>query len=131
MIERSFKKIQVHPLLKEICASGIPDIRVIICKGVPVMVMIRLPTLTSRGRANLHQGAVGCGLNMKPGTITNAIHQNKIIEEHLDTHFLLHHMKLPFWEKSVRNSIKMLRHDRTWLYRHRHCFRSSKRTATT
>ncbi len=39
--------------------EGVPDARVIIFKGFPVMAMMRLSTAASDGKANLHQGAVG------------------------------------------------------------------------
>ena len=42
--------------------EGVPDSRVIVFKGFPVMAMMRLSTAESDGKANLHQGAVGVGL---------------------------------------------------------------------
>ena len=49
------------PSFAAITTEGVPDVRVIVYRGVPVMSMTRLPTRRSRGRANLHQGAVGAG----------------------------------------------------------------------
>ena len=46
---------------------GVPDIRLIAYKGVPVMGMLRLPTTESEGKANLHQGAIGAGIDLAPG----------------------------------------------------------------
>ena len=50
--------------------QGVPDIRVIVVRGYPVMAMVRLPTRRSHGKANLHQGAVGAGLDLATGRTT-------------------------------------------------------------
>ena len=42
--------------------EGVPDTRVIVFQGFPVMCMMRLSTAASDGKANLHQGAVGVGI---------------------------------------------------------------------
>lgn len=52
---------------KEYSYQGVPDVRVIVYKGYPIMAMTRLSTAESGGRANLHQGAVGVGLDIKTG----------------------------------------------------------------
>ncbi|MEK7085620.1 MAG: sugar-transfer associated ATP-grasp domain-containing protein, partial [Patescibacteria group bacterium] len=41
--------------------EGLPDIRVVVHNLIPVMAMLRLPTRESKGKANLHMGAVGVG----------------------------------------------------------------------
>jgi hypothetical protein len=41
---------------------GVPDVRLLIFRGIPAMAMVRLPTRASDGKANLHQGAVGVGI---------------------------------------------------------------------
>ncbi|MDX1386548.1 MAG: sugar-transfer associated ATP-grasp domain-containing protein, partial [bacterium] len=78
---------------------GVPDIRVIVYLGYPVMAMIRLPTQASGGRANLHQGAVGAGINMNTGTITTAIFHNHLIERHPDSQFSLKDLAVPHWRR--------------------------------
>ncbi|HBZ98517.1 MAG TPA: alpha-L-glutamate ligase-like protein, partial [Pseudomonas sp.] len=40
----------------------VPDIRIIVLMGYPIMAMLRLPTRQSGGKANLHQGAIGVGV---------------------------------------------------------------------
>jgi len=47
--------------------EGVPDIRVIIYQGYPVMAMTRLSTYEPDGKANLHQGAVGVGIDIATG----------------------------------------------------------------
>lgn len=44
------------PIFKDINWEGVPDIRVLVFRGYPLMAMLRLPTLSSDGKANLHQG---------------------------------------------------------------------------
>ena len=58
---------------KTIAYDGVPDVRVIVFRGVPVMAMLRLPTRASDGRANLHQGAVGAGIDLATGRTTDAV----------------------------------------------------------
>ena len=65
--------------------EGVPDIRVIIYRGYPVMAMTRLSTKVSDGKANLHQGAVGVGLDIVTGKAIQAVQFNKIITHHPDT----------------------------------------------
>jgi alpha-L-glutamate ligase-like protein len=100
------EKLNIHPLFAEISSSGIPDIRVIIFKGYPVMAMTRIPTLGSSGRANLHQGAIGCGISISEGIITNAVHKNKLITHHPDTNISLKGIKIPNWQEILELSSK-------------------------
>jgi len=61
--------------------------------------MVRLPTKSSDGRANLHQGAIGAGLNLKDGSTNNAVIRNQVIDVHPDTGHKLSGLKLPFWQE--------------------------------
>ncbi len=90
-------KIDKHPIFDDYSYGGIPDIRVIVFEGFPVMSMVRLPTKSSDGRANLHQGAIGAGLSMKNGWTTNAVIKNQVIDAHPDTGHQLSGLRLPFW----------------------------------
>ncbi len=90
-------KIDKHPIFDDYSYGGIPDIRVIVFEGFPVMSMVRLPTKSSDGRANLHQGAIGAGLSMKNGWTTNAVIKNQVIDAHPDTGHHLSGLRLPFW----------------------------------
>ena len=90
-------KIDKHPIFDHYSFGGIPDIRVIVFEGFPVMSMVRLPTRSSDGRANLHQGAIGAGLSMKNGWTTNAVIKNQVIDAHPDTGHHLSGLRLPYW----------------------------------
>ena len=65
--------------------EGVPDIRIIVFRGYPVMAMLRLATHASDGKANLHQGAVGLGLAMDSGCCLNAVQFSRRIKSHPDT----------------------------------------------
>jgi alpha-L-glutamate ligase-like protein len=93
------EKIEIHPAFNHYAYQGIPDIRVIVFNGYPVMSMIRLPTKSSNGRANLHQGAIGAGISLKTGTTINAVINNQITNIHPDTHYPLIGLKIPFWDE--------------------------------
>lgn len=81
--------------------QGVPDVRIIVYKGYPVMAMTRLATKESGGRANLHQGAVGVGLDVRTGQTLTAVQHNKPIEVHPDTKALLKELKVPFWREHL------------------------------
>ncbi|GAB3091380.1 alpha-L-glutamate ligase-like protein [Aestuariicella hydrocarbonica] len=77
--------------------EGVPDIRVIVYKGFPVMAMTRLSTSDSDGKANLHQGAVGVGIDMLKGVALRGVQHGRPIEKHPDTGKLLSTLKVPHW----------------------------------
>ena len=67
------ERLEAHPVLARLCTDGVPDVRVIVYRGVPVMSMTRLPTRQSGGRANLHQGAIGAGIDLGTGCTHHAV----------------------------------------------------------
>jgi alpha-L-glutamate ligase-like protein len=89
------ERLEVHPVLREVTTEGVPDIRVIVYRGVPVMAMTRLPTRSSDGRANLHQGAVGVGIDLATGRTVHAVLRNTPVRRHPDTKRPLLDLELP------------------------------------
>jgi len=79
--------------------EGVPDTRVIVFKGVPVMSMMRLSTASSDGKANLHQGAVGVGICLRTGKALRAVQFNTPMRYHPDTGRDLYELQVPHWEK--------------------------------
>lgn len=79
--------------------EGVPDTRVIIFKGFPVMSMMRLSTAASDGKANLHQGAVGVGICLRTGRALRAVQYNQPIRYHPDTSKDLFELEVPHWLK--------------------------------
>ena len=59
--------VRFDPVFEDVSYQGVPDIRVVVYRGYPAMAMVRLPTRASNGKANLHQGAVGAGVDMSRG----------------------------------------------------------------
>ena len=78
-------RVEFDPIFDGISYLGVPDIRIIVFLGVPVMAMVRLPTRASDGKANLHQGAIGTGIDMATGKTLSAVWHNDIVDEHPDT----------------------------------------------
>lgn len=77
--------------------EGLPDIRVVVHNLIPVMAMLRLPTRESHGKANLHQGAVGVGIDIAKGECTHITYKNHIIEELPDNLGKIRGVKIPYW----------------------------------
>ncbi|MGP9834261.1 alpha-L-glutamate ligase-like protein [Marinobacter sp. NSM] len=90
--------VQSTPSLARYSFQGVPDIRIIIFQGYPVMAMLRLATKDSDGKANLHQGAVGVGLDVGTGRSLNAVQFNRPITLHPDTGLALENIQIESWE---------------------------------
>lgn len=95
-------RVQFDPVFEAISYQGVPDIRVIVFLGVPVMSMVRLPTRMSGGKANLHQGAIGAGIDIASGTTLTAVWRNAIINEHPDTGHPVTGVSIPNWDTLLR-----------------------------
>lgn len=92
-------RVQFDPMFEKVSYQGVPDIRTVVFKGYPVMAMVRLPTRQSDGKANLHQGAIGTGIDLATGLTTSAVLKNKIIDEHPDYGQPVQGLQIPQWEK--------------------------------
>lgn len=77
--------------------EGVPDIRIIVFKGYPVMAMLRLATHASDGKANLHQGAVGVGLDIATGRALRAVQFSRPVTHHPDTGRPLNEIQIHNW----------------------------------
>ncbi len=95
-----------HIAFRRWAYRGTPDIRVIVFNKVPVMAMLRLPTKESGGRANLHQGAMGLGVDIATGITTKAIwHGNQILFKP-GTDKKLRGIKIPNWNQILETAVK-------------------------
>lgn len=90
--------VHFDPVFNEITYLGVPDIRIIVFLGVPVMAMVRLPTRQSDGKANLHQGAIGAGVDIATGMTLTAVASNEIVAEHPDTGQTITGIAIPGWD---------------------------------
>ena len=91
--------IQFDPYLEKYSYEGVPDIRVIAFKGVPVMAMMRCATHASDGKANLHQGAVGVGIDIATGKSVRAVQHGHLVTTHPDTGANFDELQLPYWDR--------------------------------
>lgn len=99
-------KVEQHEALNQLSPFGLTDVRMILCQHQPVLSMLRVPTKESDGKANLHQGALGVGIDIQTGQATYATHYGEAIEHHPDTEVSLQGFALPFWDEIVRMGIK-------------------------
>lgn len=89
--------IRLDPHFEGYSHEGIPDIRIIVFRGYPVMAMLRLATHASDGKANLHQGAVGVGLDIGTGGAIHAVQFGHRVHLHPDTGMALDRIVVPYW----------------------------------
>ena len=89
--------VQFDPIFDQVSYRGVPDVRIIVFLGYPVMAMIRLPTRMSDGKANLHQGAIGVGIDIPTGLTRRGVWGTEIIREHPDTEHSIVGLQIPHW----------------------------------
>jgi alpha-L-glutamate ligase-like protein len=90
--------VQFDPIFDQVSFRGVPDIRIIVFLGYPVMAMIRLPTRLSDGKANLHQGAIGVGIDIPSGKTRRGVWGTELIREHPDTEHSIVGLEIPHWD---------------------------------
>ena len=98
--------LRAHPDLATLSYRGLPDVRVICAYDTPLLAMLRLPTRRSDGRANLHHGAVGAGLDLATGRIVAARAGRHEVRRHPDTGRLLLGGRVPFWGEVLRTAAR-------------------------
>ncbi len=91
-------RVRFDPVFDHVCFQGVPDIRIIVFLGVPVMAMLRLPTRQSQGKANLHQGAIGAGIDLATGLTLHGVSRHDIVCEHPDTGHSICGLAVPHWD---------------------------------
>jgi len=94
--------IQPSSLLRQYSHQGVPDIRILVFHGYPVMAMLRLATVASDGKANLHQGAVGVGINIASGHSVHAVQFDLRVTHHPDTGMQLDDIVIADWPEMLR-----------------------------
>ncbi len=99
-------RVKFDPLFEPISFQGVPDIRVIVFRGVPVAAMVRLPTRASGGRANLHQGAMGIGIDLATGISRDGVLRNRSCDTHPDTGHSTLNIVIPHWQQILRLAIE-------------------------
>jgi len=100
------KRIVVLSALKKLSKKGVPDIRIIVHNQVPIMAMLRLPTEYSNGCANLHQGAIGVGIDLRTGITTKAVLYGKEVNYIPNTKIKVRGIKIPKWSKVLHCAVE-------------------------
>ena len=90
--------IHPDPIFSAVTFRGVPDIRIVVYRGIPVMSMVRLPTRVSDGKANLHRGAIGAGIGIHKGVTLSAVHRSEVVTHHPDTGNPVNGIQVPFWD---------------------------------
>jgi len=85
-------------ILGNLQVIGLPDIRIITLDGNPMMGMVRLPTKQSGGKANLHLGAIGVGIDLETGRSTSASSRNGCLTHHPESHERLAGLPVASWD---------------------------------
>lgn len=93
--------VESIPGLARYSFQGVPDIRIVVFQGYPVMAMLRLATKSSDGKANLHQGAIGVGLDIGNGRGLNAVQFNRPVSTHPDMGLALENIVIDDWDKML------------------------------
>lgn len=91
------QRLTTHPAFERVSYRGTPDVRVLVYRGEVALAMLRLPTLESAGRANLHQGGVGVGVDVETGRTTRAVWRRAAVTRHPDTGEPLADRMVPDW----------------------------------
>lgn len=101
------QRIICHPAFEPVSFGGTPDVRVIVHRNVPVLAMVRLPTRASRGRANLHQGAIAAGVDLETGITSGGVIHNEAVVTHPDTRHSVEGFRVPYWEAIRAAAVKL------------------------
>lgn len=80
--------------------AGLPDLRIVVFNLVPVMAMLRIPTAQSSGKANVHLGGIGIGIDIAKGVTTHAAQYNKVLHE-LPHGTPVSGIQIPHWEEML------------------------------
>jgi alpha-L-glutamate ligase-like protein len=100
------KRVVVSSAMRKLSKKGVPDIRVIVYDNVPIMAMLRLPTQHSNGCANLHQGAIGIGIDIRTGITTKAVFYGKEETYIPGTKIKVRGIKIPKWYKILKYAVQ-------------------------
>jgi alpha-L-glutamate ligase-like protein len=93
--------LKAHPWFKGLFEGGLSDVRVIVIDDQAALAMIRVPTHASDGRANLHQGGIGLGVDLQTGRVTRALWRGRPLTLHPDSQATLVGELVPHWPEIV------------------------------
>jgi alpha-L-glutamate ligase-like protein/uncharacterized protein (TIGR02421 family) len=100
------ERLERHHCFDGYADVGLPDIRIIVFNHVPVAAMLRVPTIESEGKANLHVGGIGIGIDIGTGKTTSALRYQKYIRK-MPTGTLARDFQIPSWNKILLTATKI------------------------
>ena len=68
----------------------------------------RLTTRSSDGKANLHQGAVGAGIDISSGETLTGVLGDDVVDDHPDTGALIAGLYIPNWDSILQSAARGL-----------------------
>ncbi len=92
------ERVIQHQTINRLFDRGLADVRIIMFQHQAVQAMSRVPTMASDGKANLHQGAIGLGIDLEHGHCQSAMLKGEPITYHPDSGAQLIGVVIPFWE---------------------------------
>ncbi len=95
------ERIHPHQFLQLLSPDGLSDLRIVLEKGKALQAMLRVPTRASDGKANLHGGGLGLGIDLESGRVRHAIQRDQPVESHPDTGVVLVGLQVPMWEECL------------------------------
>lgn len=99
-------RLDPHSSFRMLTNSGLPDVRVIVFKKVPVMAMLRVPTPESDGKANMELGAIAMGIDLGSGKTTGAALRSTYIKR-LPNGEKATGFQIPFWDEILLSVAKI------------------------
>lgn len=99
-----------HNCLHQIYPVGVADLRIILYKEQVVLGMLRVPSDKSDGKANLHQGGIGIGIDLETGEMTQGFDGQRYFDAHPDSLSPISGVQIPFWNEILALSYKVAKH---------------------
>ncbi len=100
------ERIKIQKIFAKYVWHGAPDIRVVVFNKVPVAAMLRLPTRESQGKSNLHQGAIGVGVDLATGITTHGILDGRFVKFIPETKRKINGLKIPDWSRILTLAVQ-------------------------
>ncbi|OGJ50279.1 hypothetical protein A2335_04150 [Candidatus Peregrinibacteria bacterium RIFOXYB2_FULL_32_7] len=100
------ERLEQHEYFEELSSKGLPDVRINVFNLIPVIAMLRLPTKESEGKANLHLGGIGVGLDMGSGKGNFGVRYNQFIRK-LPNGKRINEIKIPKWDEILFTAAKI------------------------
>mgnify|MGYP001943889561 CR=1 FL=1 len=94
-----------HKCFHSIYPAGVADLRIIMYRNQIVMGMLRVPTAKSGGKANLHQGGMGIGIDLMTGRMSQGYDGKNYHDFHPDSKSPIVGVEIPFWDEILKLSL--------------------------